>query len=544
MSMNNNNPPNIPGGSSSVYGNAGMMASGLPMRPAFGQSQSQFGGGLQNQYPSSSQVQAVARAQAQVIAQAQARAQAQAAQAQYQAQLQAQGVGLNAYQNSGFGGFGGASNNLSLGGADGRRFSQIPQPGPQGASVYSAPSMNAMELTPAAQRMKQQNLERRTPKKVAPLLPESALYTQLLEFENQVDAALMNKKEDIQEAMRNPPCVQKTLRIYVFNTFANQVQSTDNDDNAEPPTWTLRVTGRILADDEDPNQPGAQHRSNASSPKFSSFFKRVTITLDEQLYPVNNVIVWDQARSAAVHDGFEVKRKGDKEFNAQVKLEMNYSPKKFRLSPPLAALLGMEVDTRARIIAALWHYVKGRNLQDPNDPTVFNCDPYLQQIFGEHRMKFTMASQKISPHLAPPSPITLDHRVRLSGSAPAADMCYDVSVDMPFLIQQDLANLFDKTDKANEIKACDAVIADSLLKIQEHRKRRAFFLGFSQSPVEFINALIESQSRDLKLVAGESARDAEKEHVTEFYKQPWVEDAVIRYLNRKPAAGKAGRGRP
>ena len=51
--------------------------------------------------------------------------------------------------------------------------------------------------------------------------------------------------------------------------------------------------------------------------------------------------------------------------------------------------------------------------------------------------------------------------------------------------------------------------------------RRAFFLGFSQSPVEFINALIESQSRDLKLVAGEGSRSAEKERRADFFNQPW-----------------------
>ena len=44
-----------------------------------------------------------------------------------------------------------------------------------------------------------------------------------LEFESRVDAVLSRKKVDIQEALKNPPCIQKTLRIYVFNTFANQI---------------------------------------------------------------------------------------------------------------------------------------------------------------------------------------------------------------------------------------------------------------------------------------------------------------------------------
>lgn len=55
--------------------------------------------------------------------------------------------------------------------------------------------------------------------------------------------------------------------------------------------------------------------------------------------------------------------------------------------------------------------------------------------------------------------------------------------------------------------------------------------------MEFINAQIASQSRDLKLVAGKAGQNAEKEGKSDFYNQPWVEDAIIRYLNCKPAAG-------
>ena len=60
------------------------------------------------------------------------------------------------------------------------------------------------------------------PDRVTALLPESALYSQLLEFESRVDSSLARKKLDIQEAIKNPPRVQRSLRIYIFNTFANQ----------------------------------------------------------------------------------------------------------------------------------------------------------------------------------------------------------------------------------------------------------------------------------------------------------------------------------
>ncbi|KAG9455286.1 hypothetical protein H6P81_008190 [Aristolochia fimbriata] len=357
-----------------------------------------------------------------------------------------------------------------------------------------------------------------------------------------VDAALARKKIDIQESLKNPPCIQKTLRIYVFNTYANQTRTIPEKPNSEPPSWSLKIIGRILEDSVDADSAGGIPKPSPSYPKFSSFFKRITITLDPMLYPDNPTIIWEHARSPALHEGFEIKRKGDKEFVANIRLEMNYVPEKFKLSPPLMEVLGIEVDTRPRIVAAIWHYVKAKKLQNPSDPSYFACDPPLRKVFGEEKVKFSHVSQKISSHLSPPQPIHLEHKIKLSGNQPAANPCYDVVVDIPFPIQREMSAFLANTEKHKEIVACDDAICAAIKKIHEHRRRRAFFLGFSQSPVEFINVLIASQSRDLKLVAGEASRNAEKERRADFYNQPWVEDAVIRYLNRKPAGGNDAPG--
>ncbi|XP_041007470.1 SWI/SNF complex component SNF12 homolog [Juglans microcarpa x Juglans regia] len=543
MSVNSNNPPKSLGASSSPFGNASM-----PTNPQFSQSQAQIAAGFQSQFQLS-QAQAIAQAQSKAAAHAQAQAahaqaQAQAAHAQFQAQLQAQGLSLNQTHPAGIGSLGTSSPSMSTPGNLGAKRMPPKTPiRPLGVSPTNAVSpLKVMELQSAARRKRQKLPEKQLQDKVAAILPESALYTQLLEFEARVDAALSRKKVDIQEALKSPPCVQKTLRIYVFNTSANQIRTIPKKPNAEPPTWTLKIVGRILEDGVDPDQPGVVQKSNPFYPKFSAFFKRVTISLDQRLYPDNHVIMWENARSPAPHEGFEVKRKGDKEFTVNIRLEMNYVPEKFKLSPALMEVLGIEVDTRPRIIAAIWHYVKARKLQNPGDPSFFNCDPPLQRVFGEERMKFTMVSQKISQHLFPPQPIHLEHKIKLSGNSPAGTACYDVLVDVPFPIQRDLSALLANTEKNKEIDTCDEAICTAIRKIHEHRRRRAFFLGFSQSPVEFIDALIESQSVDLKVAAGEANRSAEKERRSDFFTQPWVEDAVIRYLNRKPVAGSDAPG--
>lgn len=512
MSMNNNNPPKNLGSSSSPFGNAGMASPSIPTNPTFtpSQAQAQIAAGFQAQFQLS---------QAQAIAQSKAQAHAQ-----LQAHLQAQGLAMNPNQAAAIANLGSSSPSIPTpGSVNLKRFPQKPPMRPPGVPMTNTISpLKAMELTPAGARRKKQKLpEKQLQDRVAAILPESALYTQLLEFEARVDAALARKKVDIQEALKNPPCIQKTLRIYVFNTYANQIKTIPKKPNAEPPIWTLKIIGRILEDGVDPDQPGFVQKSNPIYPKFSSFFKRVSISLDQRLYPDNHIIMWEQARSPAPHEGFEVKRKGDQEFTVNIRLEMNYVPEKFKLSPALMEVLGIEVDTRPRIIAAIWHYVKARKLQNPNDPSFFSCDVALQKVFGEEKMKFTMVSQKISQHLTPPPPIHLEHKIKLSGSSPAGTACYDVLVDVPFPIQRELSILLANAEKNKEIEACEEAICATIRKIHEHRRRRAFFLGFSQSPVEFINALMESQSRDLKLVAGEGSRNAEKERRSDFFNQPW-----------------------
>ncbi|KAL7139560.1 hypothetical protein ABFS83_09G061000 [Erythranthe nasuta] len=420
-------------------------------------------------------------------------------------------------------------------GAPAKRLNRPPSRPPGGsAGQGNASPMKTMELTPTVRRGKRKLPDKVIPEKVVAMLPESALYTQLLEFESRIDAALVRKKIDIVESLKNPVRVQKVLRIYMFNTYANQAETSSANENAEPPSWSLRLIGRILEDGKDPLLEGAAQKSNSSSyPKFSSFFKKITIYLDQGLYPDNHVILWESSRSPVLHEGFEVKRKGDKEFNAIVRLEMNHSPEKFKLSPALQEVLEIEVETRPRIMAALWHYVKMRNLQIPSDTSSFMCDPPLKKVFGEEKLKFSMVTQKITPHLTPPGHIHLEHRIKLSGGSPAGNTCCDVLVDIPLLLEKEMSTFLTNVENNKEIDACDEAISSALKKIHEHRRRRAFFLGFSQSPAEFINNLIASQARDLKVAASDTSRDVENEHRAEFFNQPWTEDAVIRYLNRK-----------
>ncbi len=56
-------------------------------------------------------------------------------------------------------------------------------------------------------------------------MPESALYTQLQEYERKIDACLLQKQSEVQDVLRRPQHIAKKLRLFVYNTHANQEAS-------------------------------------------------------------------------------------------------------------------------------------------------------------------------------------------------------------------------------------------------------------------------------------------------------------------------------
>lgn len=124
----------------------------------------------------------------------------------------------------------------------------------------------------------------------------------------------------------------------------------------DPPSWTLHITGRLLESppSNPPNPQNPPLLPKTDDPKFSSFFRKITIDLDKKLYPEQPTIVWEAAQATSDTDSFEVKRKGSQEFKVKVTLEMNYVPERYKLAEKLSELVGIDVDTRPRIISALW----------------------------------------------------------------------------------------------------------------------------------------------------------------------------------------------
>ncbi|AEO67892.1 8687ac1b-4bde-48d6-a832-3bba10d64f39 [Thermothielavioides terrestris] len=65
--------------------------------------------------------------------------------------------------------------------------------------------------------------------------------------------------------------------------------------------------------------------------------------------------------------------------------------KPFILSDPLAELCGESQLSRPQVVQRLWKYIKGNNLQDPNDGRQILCDEKMRAVFKQDKVTmFTM----------------------------------------------------------------------------------------------------------------------------------------------------------
>ncbi|CAO3630626.1 unnamed protein product [Cunninghamella echinulata] len=372
------------------------------------------------------------------------------------------------------------------------------------------------------------------PPKIESFIPESTLYTELSEFEKKLDATIMRKRLNVQEAIGKPIKVHRTLRLFLSNTFADQINSRSDDENAfdlnkgNPPSWTLKIEGRLL-------DPPIPTKKAQPIQKFTSFFRSIVIELDRDpsLYPEGNIIEWHKQPDATEYDGIEIKRNGDMNVNARIILEPEYNPQKFKLSEPLSHLINLKLDTKPRIIMELWNYIKNNKLQDNEDKRLVHCDPALAQLFGTRQIHFSSLPEIINQHLTRPDPIVLNYTIRVDKEFYHSPKAFDVDVELDSVLRQKMMNQVSAQQLQKQIMELDDKIVQCVQSINNSKIKRDFLLQFSKHPVEFINKWIASQARDLEVILGESKVNLEEMRQTEFYKQPWVKEAVFHYLTSK-----------
>ncbi|KAI1704728.1 SWIB/MDM2 domain-containing protein [Ditylenchus destructor] len=373
-----------------------------------------------------------------------------------------------------------------------------------------------------------QNRKRRFADKVVlpeirTLVPEAEAYMGLLAFEQKLDGTLTRNKLDIQEALKRPMKIKKKLRIYISHSFFPGKEPERAGEEGTVPMWELRVEGRLL-DDRNIAQPKR---------KFSSFFKSLVIELDKDIYgPDNHLVEWHRTPQTNETDGFQVRRPGDRDVKVTILLLLDHQPMKFKLHPRLAKLLGIAMETRPKIIEALWQYIKTHKLQDPTDRDVINCDMFLEQIFKVKKMRFMEIPQRLQQLLQQPDPLVLNHVIKYSDSADKNTACYDIEVEMDDPIKSQMSAFLQNHSNMADIALFDQKIYDIVEQINEEKIKRDFYYRFAESPHETIQKWLISQSKDLKNIS-EVNSDFEQERRADMYYQPNTQEGVFRHIYSK-----------
>jgi SWI/SNF-related matrix-associated actin-dependent regulator of chromatin subfamily D len=210
--------------------------------------------------------------------------------------------------------------------------------------------------------------------------------------------------------------------------------------------------------------------------------------------------------------------------------------------------MSVRSDSRSGVFMAVWQYIKKAKLQCVDDRSSIRVDAGLRTLMpathADHAtIKLQQLFEVIKMHMGPPDPIQLEHTIKLSGNVVANQACYDIQVEVPDESLQESAKsagVFGLTYPGSaEFVALNEKHLEALEQVAHHKRRRDFLEGFCANPVEFINHLILSQTRDLKVIAGSSGRNPEEERRASFYQQQWVHEAVPRYLLRKAIADAA-----
>lgn len=282
--------------------------------------------------------------------------------------------------------------------------------------------------------------------------------------------------------------------------------------------------------------------------RCTDVFKKIILELDKEVVPQNNLIEWNRADGEPASDGFELSRAGDIECKVRIFMYIDHKPERFKLSFVLSRLIGMKSDTRSGVFMAVWEYIKKSRLQCADDRTSVRVDQGLKTLMpathaDQPTIKLQQLFEVIKMHMCPPDPIQIEHAIKLSGNVVDNQACYDIQVEVPDETLQESARqagTFGLTyPNSAEYVALNDKHLEALEQVAHHKRRREFLEGFCANPIEFINHLILSQTRDLKVIAGSSGRNPEEERRSSFYQQQWVHEAVPRYLLRKAIADAA-----
>lgn len=248
-------------------------------------------------------------------------------------------------------------------------------------------------------------------------------YDQLRAVERRLDATMMRKRLDVNDNVnRRYTRRDGLLRVWIRNTAEGQPwqvmeegmalgeDGTIDFGDSSAATFRVKIEGRFeddeaqdgvdkgksrdaqAAEDDRPASTAEAKAPPARRPRFSHFFKSITIDFDRNpaLQPDGySAIEWrkpgtgsnvDPANSEASFDTLEFERKGDENINITISLVRDEWPERCKLSPALAEILDSEEEDMLTVLHGIWEYARAMGLQEDEDKRNIRCDEPLRRV--------------------------------------------------------------------------------------------------------------------------------------------------------------------
>lgn len=175
-------------------------------------------------------------------------------------------------------------------------------------------------------------------------------------------------------------------------------------------SYRVKIEGRLLDNEdetieqvapqdeaiEEDNASGesAPKQKPAEKPRFSHFFKSLTVDFDRSRFRTGNeqTVEWKKPDTATRNqssgslpssvdfDELTFKRNGDENQNITINLFRQESPERYQLSPELADVVDMKDATHQEAVMGLWEYIKLLGLQEDEEKRNFRCNEALKKV--------------------------------------------------------------------------------------------------------------------------------------------------------------------
>eukprot|EP01080_Neovahlkampfia_damariscottae_P009684 gene9684-1890_t len=348
------------------------------------------------------------------------------------------------------------------------------------------------------------------PQEIPSLVPESLVFQDLEKLEKKIDDFINQKKIQMKHLLAETKMSRHLLRVFIFNETSKEGE------------WNLHLQGQLLDENGNPQESGKP---------FTSFLSKVYIEFDKTAFPKESPIEWKRSQNFKDVDGFSLSRNNKQEGPLKIFLHLKPDPPRFYPSKELLDVFEFDETSYSlnSILHRVWNYIKYHKLQDFQDKKMINCDSKLIKLFGgSDRINFYDIISKIKEYLIPVEAIEIDYNIMLNDKN---EIFLDISIEMEDPVQSEITS-FISDEPTKDIQELNTNILQGIQKIGEHKKKREMLLEFSEKPVEFMDKLIFSQTRDLMMI--NNHKDKENARNSSYFDAPWIQEAMEKYLERKP----------